>query len=993
MKKFTMLFVCLAMLGIQLVSAQPRTITGNVTSAEEGMSLPGVSVSVKGTTLGTITDVDGNYSLEVSAEAKTLVFSFVGMKTQEVGIGSQSVINVALTSDVIGVEEVIIVAYGSSTREAKTGSVSQIGSAQIADKPVTSIDKVLSGKMAGVSVTANSGQPGASSQIRIRGTSSINAGSEPLYVIDGVPVMSGNQTYFTNTGNAIASLNPNDIETITILKDAAAASIYGSRAANGVILITTKKGSKGKSTLTGRAKFGISQLANDNDYGVMNPVQLVDYMRAASKNAGYNPDDPAAESFYVPYELLSRPQTNWMDEFTRTGKNREYELSSSGGNDKTQYFASGLMHKSEGVFYGIDYSKLTFRTNVNHEINDKLKLSTNINAGYTEANDVAMQSLFYVNPIFAGNLILPWTPFRDEYGNYNLSIPENNNTNPRATAEYDDQFEKQYRFLGNAALSYEPIKNLTLKTTNSAELTTSEGRRYWSPEADYAGEATLQVNSGYFRQLITSNTARYANSINDEHTFSILAGQEATIFDYNMYYIYSPDVNPQIPFPNTAAADQDQGNYFQSSNTMLSFFGMVDYNYQGKYYIQASLRRDGSSRFGSDTKWGTFYSVGLSWNLHKESFLESMDFIDLLKLRGSYGTNGNNQIGNYDQYGTYASVEYNGVVGMGPTRPSNPDLMWEKNVALNIGIDFNFLTKISGNIDVYQRTTTDMLLDRPLSMTSGFSSMRQNIGELSNKGIEFQINYDILNGPVEWTMGGNIAFNKSEILDLGGEDQIQSGISSRIFHIKGERLFTYYLYDYYGVNPINGEALWVDDDGNLTNNYNKARRINAGSPEPIFAGGLTSNLKYKGFSLDIALEFKYGNKVSIEENRYLASDGYEWGSNQSTLVLDYWKEPGDITKTPKPIAKNPTNSNGFISSRWMQDGSYTRIKDITLAYSIPKSVVDKLKVGNIRVYGSALNLYTFHNVDYWDPERGVEGAGFGIYPMTKTMVFGIDVTF
>ena len=989
MRKLALFLSLVLSIGLGTLEAQTKAISGKVVD-NLGEAIPGVSIIVKGTTTGTVTRPDGTYQLNVPENASTLIFTFVGMKSQEIAIAGQSTINVTMESDTEDIEEVLVVAYGTSTKEAKTGSVTQVQTGQIKDAPVVSVDKVLAGKMAGVSVTATSGQPGASSQIRIRGTSSINASNEPLYVVDGVPIMSGDQSYFTNTGNALAAYNPNDIETITVLKDAAAASIYGSRAANGVILITTKNGAKGKSKITARAKYGISQLSNDNDYGTMNPSQLVDYMRTASINAGHNPDDPTEGQYYVPYELLSRPMTNWMDAFTRNGKMSEYEINASGGNDKTNFYISGVYHNTEGVFYGVDYNKATFRTNINHKLNNWLDIATRINGGYTKSNDVAMQSLYYANPVFAGNLILPWTPLKDENGNYNLAIPENANTNPRATAAHDDQWEKQYRFLGNLALTAKPIKQITVKTNNSIELTTSEGRRYWSPEADYAGEATLQVNSGYFRQLMTSNTIQYRDAFAERHTLSVLAGQEATQYDENLYYLYSPDVNPEIPYPNTAAADSDQGDYDDTSNTLLSFFGMLDYNFDSKYYLQASIRRDGSSRFGEDNKWGTFYSLGASWNIHNESFM-NLSWVDMLKLRASYGTNGNNGIGDYDQYGTYASVEYNGIVGMGPSNPANPKLQWEVSTSYNVGLDFNLFKDLSGSIDAYQRNTTDMLLNRQLSRTSGFSSMRQNIGEISNKGLELQLNYDIFKGPLSWNVGANISANRSEIIDLGDVDQMES-YSSRMFYFEGERLYTYYLYDYYGVNPANGEALWVTEDGSLSNDYNQARRIKAGSPEPDFFGGFNTNVSYKGISLDMTLEFKIGNEVLIEENRYLNSDGYNWGSNQSNSSLDYWKKPGDITSTPKPVANNTSNSSYFRNTRWMQDGSYTRIKDITLSYNLPQNILSKVNMSNVRVYFSALNLYTFHNVDYWDPERGVDGMGFGIYPMTKSAIFGVDIT-
>ncbi|HYQ58456.1 MAG TPA: TonB-dependent receptor [Draconibacterium sp.] len=996
MKKIALMLLGIAFIGMLVAEAQVKSISGTVTSAEDEMGMPGVSVSVKGTTIGTVTNIDGQYQLDVPNDAEVLVFTFIGMLTQELPITGTTV-NAVMKSDVIGLDEVMVVAYGTVSPQAKTGAVTQVKSDQIADVPVSSFDKVLSGKLAGVTVTATSGQPGAASQIRIRGTSSINAGNEPLYVIDGVPVMSGDQSYFTNTSNALSMLNPNDIESVTVLKDAAAASVYGSRAANGVILVTTKSGSAGETKFAVRAKYGVSQLANDNDYGTMNPAQLLEYHRAGVRNAGMDPDDPsnASDGMYYPYELLSRPQTNWMDEFTRLGNTQEYEISANGGTEKTKYFTSASYHSTEGVFYGVSFDKMQFRANVDHAINDQLKIGTRINAAYMESNDVAMQNLYYANPAFAGMLILPWTPLYDENGMYNLNIPENAYTNPQATAMYDDQWEKQYRLLGNMFLEWEPIPGLQLKTSNSAELTFGEGRRYWSGDAQYEPapeDVALQTSTSLYRQLTTSNTASY-NKIYNDHSFNFLAGQEATTYDYYSYYVWAPGVDPDMPYLNTSTSDNDDSDYDNSGWTLMSFFGILDYNYMGKYYLQASYRADGSSRFGTDTKWGNFYSIGASWNINEESFMADISWIDFMKLRASYGVSGNNDIGNYDQFGVYGARQYNGVSGLGPDNLANPELSWETNTAYNIGLDINFLKRFSANIDLYKRVTTDMLLDKPLSRTTGFTSITTNIGELSNKGIEFQLESNILSGEVNWNVSMNIARNISEVIDLAGNEQIESDYSSRLFYVVGERLFTYYLYDYEGVDPTSGDALWRTEDGLLTSDYNKARRYFAGSPEPDWYGGLSSNVSWNGFALNIAMEYKLGNEVLIEENRYVNSDGYNWNSNQANTALDYWTTPGQVASNPKPIYNNSTNSSGFRSTRWMQKGDYLRIKDITLSYTLPSQLTDKLNLGAVKVYGSGYNVYTFHDVDFWDPERGVDGMGFGIYPMTKTFILGLDINF
>ncbi|HMT66195.1 MAG TPA: TonB-dependent receptor [Bacteroidales bacterium] len=991
MKRLLSVFFLLC--GLLLTSAaQQKTVTGMVTSSEDNLGIPGVTVLIKGTTIGVVTDVDGNYSIQASP-GQILVFRFTGQKTQEVTVGAANTIDIVMQPDLLNLEEVVVVAYGVQKREASTGSVGEVKSSEIQNVPETSIEKMLSGKVAGVQVTASSGQPGANTQIRIRGISSINAGSEPLYVIDGIPVMSGDQSFFTNTGNALASLNPNDVESMTILKDAAASSIYGSRAANGVILITTKSGKAGAAKMNFRASYGVEQIANDNGYRPLTAEEYLTFQRTAVINAGGNPDDPSNSKYYFPNSLLDGPITDWMKELTRTGSIYSAELSAQGGSDRTQHFFSGLYDKHEGIVYGSDFTKFSIRSNVDHQLNKKLKLGVRFNGAYSVANDVPMQAMYYVNPLFAMMMIKPFTPIRNDDGTYNLIIPENANANPRATAEYDPQWEKQYRLNTNGFLEYQIIKGLTAKTANSIELTDGEGVRYWSPEANY-GETLgyLQTSRTKYVLLTTSNTLNFDKEFGS-HNLSIVGGQEASKFDYNEYYIVSPNVDPNIPFPNTATSDDDDADYYETAYTIMSFFGVARYNYDNKYYLQASLRTDGSSRFGSKNRWGTFWSVGASWNIHKEHFMDNVEFINMLKLRGSYGISGNFNIGNYAQYGLYGAGQYNGNSVMVPTQPSNPDIGWENNTGYNAGLDFALFDRITGSFDVYSRKTLDMLLAYPLSRTSGFSSITTNIGSIKNEGIEFMLDGTLITGNnFEWSAGFTVAHNNSTILDLGKDEQFIPG-NNRLVHKVGEHLYSFYLYDYAGVNPANGDAMWYNENGELTNNYAQARRIIAGTPEPKLTGGINTKLAAYGVTLDVNLEYKWGNLVSIEENRYANSDGYSWPNTGANTQLDYWTTPGQIARNPKPIANNTTSSNGYRSTRWLYDGSYLRLKNITLSYNLPRAVVNKMKMQNLRVYASAVNLYTFHNVDFWDPERGVDGCGFGIYPMSKKIIGGIEVSF
>ena len=992
MEKRLMTFIACLFLSIGMALAQTQ-VSGTVTSSEDGSPVIGASIKVAGTNTGTATDIDGNFSLNVPAGAK-LEVSYIGMIAKSVKAAKS--MKIVLDPDDKSLSEVIVVGYGTTRREAKTGSITSVSSKDLADIPATSFDKMLAGKMAGVSVTQSSGQPGTMANIRIRGISSINAGNEPLYVVDGIAIISGDDGDFTNGSNALANINPDDIESITVLKDAAAASVYGSRAANGVILITTKSGKEGKSHISARVKFGISQLANDNNYGVMSASELLGYQRQAIINAGMNPDNPSNPSnYYRPMSILSQPLNNWMDAVTRTGKTQEYELTLTGGSAKTKYYNSVSYNKTEGIYYGIDYERLNARVNVDHEINKYLKTGVRLNLGYSKTNDTPMQSLYYSNPAFAGLTLMPWIPIYNEDGSYNVNIPSNSNTNPLATSANDDQWQKKYAFNGSFYLEWKPIKQLTFKTTDAAELNFIQGRRYWSPVSnpDQDGTGTLQTTQTYYRNFTTSNTATYQDMFG-KHSVRVLAGQEANIFDVEQHYQYSQKLNPQIPY-HTAGNTTNDLDYSIGKETMMSWFGIADYNYDGRYYLQASVRADGSSLFGANKRWGTFWSLGASWNIHNEKFMEgTKGWLEVLKLRASYGVNGNNNISRYLAYGTYTQTSYNGITtALRPSTPANPDLSWERNYSWNIGLDFHFLKRFSGSFDVYSRKTTDMLLAKAQSYTSGFSSATTNVGSLRNTGVEFQFDANIIDGQDwKWDMGFNISHNKSKVLELAGDEMMSYSGDSRLRHIVGESLYTFYLKDYYGVNPVNGEALWVTEDGSLSADYNKARWIKAGSPEPTYTGGINSTLSWKNLSLSVVTEFKGGNKVLIVENRYLQSDGSQMTMNQAKSALNYWKNPGDTGCNPKPVAGNSSNSYSYSSTRYLEKGDYFRIKDITLSYNFDSNLLRKIGLNAARIYVSGLNVYTFHDVNFWDPERGIDGLGYGIYPVTKSFMIGLDVT-
>ena len=1001
MKKRLLLMMTMLFMSFGLAVAQTLTVTGTVVAEKDGNPIAGAYVLVNGTTLGTITNEFGEFGIrEVPADAKEIIVTFLGMTTASAPVQAAPV-TVVMQEDLNYLDDVVVVAYGSAKREAVTGSVTSVKGDGLASTPVTSVDKALSGKLAGVQVTAVSGQPGAQSQIRIRGNSSINASNAPLWVVDGIPVILDGTGEMTNVSSGIATINPNDIESITVLKDAAAAAVYGSRAANGVILVTTKSGKEGKAQFDARAKYGVSWLQSDSGFRMMTGSELLGYQRDAIRNAGLDPDDPTS-TYYRPMSLLNGDTSSWLEHFTRPGELQEYEISARGGNAKGKYYSSLSYHKNDGVFYGIDYSRFQARVNADYKLLKNLESGVRVNVAYTEQNDIPMQSLYYANPVFAGMTLLPWIPKYDENGNHNVNIPTNSYQNPRATAEYDQQWSKSYKFNGTMFLRWEPVKNLVVETRNSAEAAFTNDRRYWSPLArGNASDPTLQVISSQYTNYTTSNTINYANVFGGYHSMRVLLGQEATAYKYQYTYVYAPKVDEQMPYPNTAPQDGVESEMGFSNESMISFFGIADYNYDNRYFVQATVREDGSSLFGAKNKWGLFWSASASWNLTNEKWMSGTgSWLDLLKIRASYGVNGNNGIDPYKAYGVYSSTQYNGTVGMLPSQPANDYLSWEKNKTWNVGLDFGFLgNRVRGSFDVYDRLTDDMLLDVKVPQTSGFSTNFMNAGSMKNSGVEFQIDGDIVStNDFVWTLGFNLAHNKTEILDLAvdpdenGLEKIESG--SFVHHVVGKSMYTFYLPDYYGVNPANGEALWVTEDGSLSNNYADARKYYAGSPEPKLIGGFNTTLAWKGLSLSAFFEYKVGNYVCIlNEYSYLNSDGKQMDMNQMASSLNYWKQPGDTGCNPKPIAGNATNSATALSDRWLERGDYLRIKDVTLSYSLPKVALDKIHVKGLRFFVSGLNLYCFNDVNFWDPEMGVSGTGAGIYPLTKSFVGGVELSF
>ncbi len=1005
-KKLFSLLLCFFAIAIGTASAQALRVSGDVTDSSTGESIPFSSVMVKGTMNGVSADADGNYSITVGdPSSDVLVFSAVGYATQEIAVNGRAHVSAALESD-NRLDDVIVVAYGTVRREANTGSVQSLKSEELATAPVTSVDKMLAGKMAGVSLSSYSGQPGSTTAIRIRGTSSINAGNEPLWVVDGIPIITSDNrissNYGTGGGSSTAFLNPNDIESITVLKDAAAASVYGSRAANGVILVTTKSGKSGQAKFTARVKLGAQQLANDNNYRPMTGSELVEYWRAAAVNAGHDPDDPS-DSYYTPASLAENSH-NWYKDLTRIGMLQEYEINATGGNDRASYYASLSYHSNEGVYYATDYDRFSARVNADYTLRPNLKTGARVNVSYNNSDSGAMGSSYYINPAQAMFGLLPFTPMYNEDGSFSKPS-ENGGFNPMANAVYDENNDKEYRFNGSMYLEWKPIKKLTLKTTDSAEASFLTARMYSSDKSDPNGTTSLYSAKTDELRLTTSNTATYDDKFG-LHSVRVLAGQEAMVDTYEGMSVNSPNVNPDLPWITTGTMATDAGGYSYQQYSLLSFFGVADYNYDNKYFFQASVRGDGSSLFGADNRWGLFWSASGSWNITKEKFMQSTsDWLSQLKLRVSYGVNGNNNISAYRAYGVYAAGQYNGQTTMTPSRPDNPNLSWEKNKTWNVGVDFSFFNdRLSGSVDVYNRLTDDMLLSKSTPYTTGFGSNFMNTGSIRNRGVEFMLDGLLYRkGDWNWSAGFNIAFNRSKVLDLAGSGFL-TATDPRTWNgagyedtpvriVEGMSLYNFYIREYAGVNPATGEGLFVTEDGSLTSDRSKGRWIYAGSPEPKFTGGFNTELSWKGLSLSAYFEFVYGNKVMT--GNWFTTDGENtWSKNCVSTALNYWKKPGDTGVLPKPIAGGSNVWYAGYSTRFLEDGSYLRVKDVTLSYTLPSKITNAVKLGGVKVYVSALNPYTFHHVNGLDPDLGPIGYAYGgNHTAVKSFVGGVEVSF
>ncbi len=1014
MKKNLLLSLFLVLiLALPAWAQQSRSVNGKVTDQSTGQGLPGVSVLVKGTTIGTATGADGAFSINVPGEKSVLVFRYIGYSAKEVPVGSKNTVNVTMSIDQKQLSEVVVTGYQTKTKEDISSSVSVVTAKELEQKPNPSVDQLLQGKSAGVQVTAANGKPGANAYIRIRGTGSISGGNDPLLVVNGVQIPDDMADQF------FTSLNANDIENITVLKDAAAASIYGARGSNGVLVITTKSGKTLDGKLTYRFQSGYSEKIPDN-FELMNASQklqyeydlgyqnsyITNYLRKNNFPSSANLFNISEAERQAAWNSLIDQSQDWRDLILQKGKLTSHQLSLGGSSDKTSYFFSLQKFDQEGLTVGSDFDRYAGTLNVSSDIKSWLTVGNNLTLGHTRTNELRDRNNVQ-NPFRAMYTYNPYEPPFNEDGSFNYT----SQGFPILEAIQNNPEEQRYLTgLNSFNIDIKPIDGLIL--TSKLGLTYNKYNReyYLKPNSVldlYVGDplARGQKTDNGSEEFAYDwiNQASYSFNIGSDHNFSVLAFQE---FQKDQFSSYSLS---RKGFASGNQTTQDNGaenvrnnSTFRSDWTLFSLASTVDYNYQQKYYLTGSLRRDGSSRFGANNKYGTFYSGSASWLVTAEPFMQQYDWLTTLKLRASYGTVGNFNIGNYASLGLYGFSNYAGALSSLPTQVPNEDLTWESKVKRDIGLDFEVLqSRVALTLDYFNETTEDLLLATPISATTGFSSVTRNVGSIRNQGLEAGLNVDIIRtNDLTWSFNGNITFNKNEVINLneGQEEIVLNGLG--VFK-PGYAVGTYKLVRWAGVDPQTGEAQYLNKNGEVTKTYSASDAvvIEGKSPNPKYYGGFGTTLNYKGIDLSANANYVVGNYTYNYNYLTLVSHGVNVRQNQSTKAFDYWKNPGDETLLPKATANTVTRATDL----YLQDASFLRLRNVSLGYTIPSNLTSKAKIQSLRVYVQGQNLLTYNPNFFGDPEVGVGSAESGLtfggqaalfsYPQTRQFTMGVDVSF
>jgi TonB-linked SusC/RagA family outer membrane protein len=1029
MRKLLLLFFVFC--GFLLTAAaQQKTITGTVTGAEDKLPIIGATVQIKGTTTGATTDLDGKYQISAPVGA-TVEVRFVGMKTSEVVVGAASVYDVALEYDLVGVNEVVVVGYGTQIKSKVTGSISKVDGATLKNIPVVTVEQALQGKTAGVFIESVNGKSTGTTNMRIRGSSSITATNQPLFVVDGIPLTTESLNFSGAVINPLTSINFNDVESIDILKDAASSAIYGSRGANGVVLITTKKGINGNTKLNFTIQSGFNQASRRRDF--MNSTEYVKYFEEAAYNSdlidGYDPiNNPgdydgswlqfargrfkrysgwAAELDGSGIYTGSKVNTDWQDLAFQKGKIFSADMSAQGGNDKLKYFTSLSYNNSEGILVSNGIEKISARLNVDNKVNKYVDMGFALSLNRTKIDQVSADNAFSTPMQLVA--LSPITPERDLDGNL-YNTPTTTYYNGLLDVEYATRDIMEYRTVANGYLSINLLDGLKWRNEFGFDLyNLKENGRYGNLTESGTGRNGYGFfNYGQTQNLTTKSYLDYLKSFGDISVSAVLG----TEFQYTTVDNARAE-GEQFPLDDlktlSSAGLITVGTSTLTKYSFLSYFSRVNLDYKAKYLLTVSGRVDGSSRFGKDNRYGFFPAASLGWVLSKENFLAGNNTLSFLKLRTSYGLTGNAGISNFGHLGLYGVGSYNSQSGLYPTQIPNSNLGWETTAQLDFGLDYGFFkNRISGEIDYYIKKTHDLLLFVPVPATSGYSNQFQNIGSVQNKGIEFVINTNNLTGKFTWNTNFNISYNKNEVTNLGAQKMIDSDNARYMNIVKvGEPIGVFYGAEYAGVDPANGDALWYvntqDADGNVTdhtsktNDFNDANFVVLGTPTPNLIGAITNTVGFKGLEFAFTFQGVTGNKIHLIGDQWMGANGV-WFDNQLRSQLDSWKKPGDVTDVPQ-ARLGYDNGDQSRNSRYLSDGSYLKLRSLSLSYEMPKNIVSKTGLDRIRIFIQGQNLLTFTKYTGWDPEVSTDflndnittGCDFYSAPQPRSIVFGINI--
>ncbi len=983
-------------------------IRGIITDAH-GEPIVGASVLVKGTSSGTVSDLNGRFSLAFSNPA-TLVISFLGMKTVEVEAAPNREVKVTMQEISTLMDEVVVTGYGNFKKSSYTGAASIVQMDKLQDIPAVSAAQMLESQVPGVTISGLSGQPGAFQQIRIRGTGSFNASNEPLFVLDGVPVMSGNLSNDQNNPGGLdlfSTLNPADIESITILKDATSTSLYGARGANGVILITTKKGKEGKTQYSLKASWGVTDLAMQYRpiMGGEERRELI-YEGYVNQwlNEGYTQTEAEAYADSKIDNFARKPDggyTDWIGALFKKGTMQSYEFTANGGQENSNFSMSLGYTKSSGISLSTDFERYSGRLSYNNKYK---KLTLGMSAFFTlTENNMTPEQYYYASAIYSSRYELtPSIPIYNSDGTYNTGFYTNNGGyNPLFENKNTESFTRIGRLLGSVTAGYQIIDELKLGTTFNVDYGNTKEFRYWGPES-FDGRSTQGAGQMWRPEYLryNSNTSlNYIQSFGQKHNIDATAAFEVMSYNHEMLYgraqVFGQKANHKL---SNATTPVELSNY-EDNDRLLSYVGRVNYDYDNKYYLSATYRYDGSSRLSPDERWAGFWSVSSSWRISSEPFMKSLqNWLTDLKLKGSYGVNGTLPTQYYGYMGTYITArQYGTQSAIYEYRRSNNNLTWEKGYMGNVGIEAILFGRVSLTADFYQRDTKDLLMDKPLYAASGFLSMVDNIGHIRNRGMELEItSQNIRQKDLRWSTTLNLSTNKSKIIQT--TEDASEIINGRLIQREGEAMNTIYVLEYAGVNPENGLAQYYTNkpqaDGTLsrdiTTNPNNAFRICAADPAPTLRGAFGNSLSYKFIDLSFSLSFTFGGK-SIDNGLYALQDDGRWDRyNKSTELRRRWKKPGDITDVPRYV-NGYTYGGWYTSTRAIHTTDHIRLKNLSIGLNAPKQWTHAIGATKARFYFAGNNLLTWAAYDQYDPELGPQ-VNFSV-PPTKTFSFGVELSF